>query len=99
MLYFCSKKNTGHCDLVVKALGSAAEGIAFESLPDHDIMSLGKISTIYFVLVGLVLVTLTISLVVVENLWDKSPHINIFSESVHPQVSQKIGHFRLYISE
>ena len=31
------------------------------------------------------------SLVVVENLWDKSPHSNIFSfsESVHPLVSQK----------
>ena len=33
----------------------------------------------------------TISLVVVENLWDKSPHSNIFSfsESVHPLVPQK----------
>ena len=32
-----------------------------------------------------------ISMVVVENLWDKSPYSNIssFSESVHPQVPQK----------
>ena len=32
-----------------------------------------------------------ISLVEVENLWDKSPHSNIlsFSESVNPQVPQK----------
>ena len=37
------------------------------------------------------LLTCTSSLVVVENLWDNSPHSNIFSfsESVHPLVSQK----------
>ena len=44
---------------MVKESGSGEEGPGFDSWPDHGVMSLGKTFTIYFLLVGLVSVTVT----------------------------------------